>query len=299
MNARRMLTSLVRRLRSFAYVHKTVPQPPAGPAHPIRLGLALGGGFARGLAHLGVLKVLRENHIPIHAIAGTSVGSIVAASFASGTTIDEMFAAAHDVHWKDFARWTVNRLGLASNERMEAFLEKVIKVRTFEELSISLLVIAADLSTGEPVIFQQGELARPLRASCSFPGLFVPVKYEGRLLVDGAIVGSVPAYPLRNNGIDRILAVHLRVDAPTCTPKNIFQVIGQSFQIAQGLNHATWKDFSDLVIKVDCGSYNWDDFHRFDEIVAEGEKAALAALPGIRALVHGDSRAATVGLPGT
>lgn len=280
------LCSAVESVRKFAYAaplrsraRKPVRQRP-------RIGLALSGGFAHGLAHLGVLKVLREYHIPIDALAGTSVGSVVAAAYASGCPLDQMIEEARKVRWKTFGRWTVSKLGLATNERMEAMLARVLRCPRFEELPISLAVVAADLSTGEAVTFRQGDLVPPVRASCSFPGLFVPVEYEGRLLVDGAIVAGVPVEALEGMDVDRIIAVHLNSGSSRQEPKNIFQVIGQAFQIAEGLNQATWREHCDVVIEPDVSQVRWDEFQRADELIQAGEMAARRHESELRALVQ-------------
>ncbi len=278
------LRSAIRSVREFGYA-KPVPAKSSKPPVPRpRLGLALGGGFARGLAHLGVLNVLVENHIPIDALSGTSVGSVVAAAFASGRPLGEMMEEARKIRWKSFAQWTFPGLGLATNERMEGLLIHTLHCTKFEELKIPVAVVAADISTGEPVIYRHGELVPPLRGSCSFPGLFKPVEYQGRLLVDGAIVGSVPVKALDAFGVDVVVGVHLRSDGPRHVPTNVFQVIGQAFQIAQSMNQATWREHCNLVIEPDVTEFKWDDFHRADELISVGEKAARQALPGLRAL---------------
>lgn len=279
------LKSVVRRIRKFAYASPVAMRDRAFAGKQLRVGLALGGGFARGLAHIGVLKVLVEIGIPIDAIAGTSVGAIIAAAFASGLTPGEMVEEARKVRWKEFARWTVPRIGLATNEKMEAMLRRVLPYSRFEEMNIPLAVVATDLVTGQAVVFRQGDAIAPLRASCSFPGLFNPVEYEGRLLVDGAIVGSVPTLPLRDFVVDKIIAVYLKTDYSHQPPTNIFQVIGQSFQIAQSLNEATWKDHCDLVIEPEVGEFKWDEFERADDLILEGERAAKKALPLLRTLL--------------
>jgi len=282
---RKALMTAVRSLRHFAY-SAPLPARSRKPAPARRrLGLALGGGFARGLAHIGVLKVFAENHIPIDALAGTSVGSIVAAGFASGMTVEQMIADTRQIRWKSFARWTVDRLGLATNERMEALLRRAIHCARFEDLKLPLAVVAVDLSTGEAVTFTRGELIPPLRASCSFPGLFVPIRYQGRLLVDGALVGSVPVAALQGLGVDVMIGVHLQTNGVYEAPTNIFQVIGQSFQIAQNLNAQNWKGYCDAVIEPETNEFRWDDFGRAEELIFEGERAARAALPALRSLL--------------
>jgi len=276
----------IRGLRAFAYAPPRRERATASAATRPRIGVALGGGFARGMAHIGVLKVLVENGIPIDALSGASVGSIIAAVFAAGARTDAMTEYARRVRWGSFARWTVARLGLASNWKMDAMLREFLHCTTFEELRIPLAVVATDISSGETAVFREGELIAPLRASCSFPGLFTPVSYQGRLLVDGAIVGSVPASALRGMGVDRIIGVHLNSNGPHHVPTNIFQVVGQAFQIAERQSSKTWRQDCDAVIEPDVTEFNWDDFDRVDEMVAAGERAAREALPVVRRLLE-------------
>lgn len=280
------LAAAVKGLREFAYARPVPPRDREAPFVKRRVGLALGGGFARGLAHVGILKVLAANQIPIDALAGTSAGSLAAAAYASGCSIEEMIAEARRIRWKSFARWTIPRLGFASNARMEDLLHRLLHYSRFEELAIPLAVVATDISTGEAVTFREGDLIPPLRASCSVPGLFAPIEYQGRLLVDGAIVESVPVGALRELGAEVIIGVNLRTNGFCQTPTNIFQVVGQAFQIAQGQNQATWRDQCDVVIEPDLNDFKWDDFSRTDELILAGESAARQALPALRSLVQ-------------
>src|SRR5258708_39071947 len=130
------------------------------------LGLALGGGFARGFAHLGVLQVLEQNRIPISYIAGTSVGSILGAAYASGAPLARIIATCRTLRFRDIARWRVSRLGLASNHRLGDLIDPVFESRRFEDLRIPMAVVAPDLSNGEPVVFTHGHLVDPIPASC-------------------------------------------------------------------------------------------------------------------------------------
>src|ERR1700752_703142 len=138
-------------------------------AMPIRagIGLALGGGFARGFAHLGVLQVLEQNDIPVSHIAGTSVGSILGAAYASGAPLARIMETCRKLRFRDIARWRVSRLGLASNQRLENLIERVFDSRQFEDLRIPLAVVATDLASAKPVVFTQGNLVNPIRASCA------------------------------------------------------------------------------------------------------------------------------------
>lgn len=251
-------------------------------AHP-GIGLALGGGFARGIAHVGVLKVLEEEKIPIRFIAGTSVGALIGAAYCSGISVEELEQVAARVRFKHIARWTLSRYGFASNQRMIGFLNQLLKVKTFEELRIPLAVTATDYSTGEGVVFHSGPLVDPVRASCSYPGMFQPVKIRGRLLIDGMLSYTVPTLPLRQMGADRVLAVHLKGNWSNGEgPRHLFDVIGQCFAIAQEMNSSQWKQAADLVIEPDVSGYKYDAFERSSELVRAGELATRAALHQIR-----------------
>src|ERR1700720_1299752 len=165
------------------------------------VGLALGGGFARGFAHLGVLQVLEQNHIPISHIAGTSVGSILGAAYPSGAPLARIIETCRTLRFRDIARWRVSRLGLASNQRRENLIERVFESRQFEDLRIPLAVVAPDLKSGQPVVFTQGDLVDAIRASCAFPGLFEPVEIGTRCLADGGLGRERGAKtPARNLG---------------------------------------------------------------------------------------------------
>src|ERR1700675_1517637 len=181
-------------------------QAPAYSARP-GVALALGGGFARGFAHLGVLQVLEENHIAISHIAGTSVGSILGAAYASGAPLARIMATCRTLRFRDIARWRVSRLGLASNHRLGDLIEHVFEARQFEELQIPLAVVATDLANGEPVVFTHGNLCEAIRASCAFPGLFEPVQIGTRCLADGGLVAQVPTRAARELGARHVLAV--------------------------------------------------------------------------------------------
>lgn len=252
------------------------------PSRPL-IGLALGGGFARGLAHIGVLKVFEEEGIPLDFLAGTSVGSVIGAAYASGITARELEEIAALVRFKDFSRWTFSRMGFFTNDKMAVFLRKVLRCKTFEELRIPFAVTATDIITGEPVVFTSGELVDPVRASCAYPGMFLPVNIEGRLLVDGLLGHGVPATPLRNMGAERVVSVYLSAHwLKPRGPRHVFDVIGQCFSIAQDRMCGPWRSASDLVMEPAIGEFGYDDFIRARELIQAGETVARAAIPQIR-----------------
>ncbi len=270
------------------------------------IGLALGGGFARGIAHIGVLRIFEQHNVPIRYIAGVSAGAIVAAAYASGTSPDEIARIAGTMRFSDVASWSISKMGFSSSKPMEAFLEKLLKKLRFEDMRIPLLVAATDLNTGDPVCFHsKGDVRIPVRASCSYPGMFQPIPYQGRLLVDGAMSVDIPAYPLRRLGASRIVAVHLPMQQSGLLPLNLFQVVNRCFQIMQKRLQPQWRKFADVVIEPDVTGQNWDGFVSAAQMIEAGEKAALAALPeirkwldnGVRSTARNSAAAAMVAAP--
>jgi NTE family protein len=276
---------VARTVKAFAReLSRPRPITPISPVKTPAVGIALGGGFARGLAHVGVLKVLEEEGIPISFVAGTSVGSVIGAAYCSGVSAKELEEIASLVRFKHFARWTISRLGIASNDRMTGFLKKVVKARTFEELRIPLAVTATDFVTGDPVVFRSGDLIDPVRASCAYPGMFLPVNINGRLLIDGLLAHAVPTVPLRDMGADRVVGVYLSAHWVNLTgPRHVFDVIGQCFSIAQQKMCGLWESAADLILTPDVRGFSYDGFERANELIAAGEAVTRAALPKIKA----------------
>lgn len=274
----RWLRKALRKVRSFASGRQPLPVE-----RPPRVGLALGGGFARGIAHIGVLKALEEAGVRIDAIAGTSVGALIATAYACGAPLTEMEKHAAETQFKDFGRWTLSWMGLASNERLENYLSRFCVARTFDELKIPLAIAATDLGTGDPVFFTQGEIRPALRGSCAYPGLFLPVEHEGRILVDGFLAEPVPVNAVQSLGAEFVIAVFLDSSPPDEKPANMLDVIGRSFAIMQRHANKTWQRKANVVIAPDVAHFAWDDFARTPDLITAGYLAATAALPKIRA----------------
>ena len=280
------LKSLERIIRSVQAFGREFSRRQAGPvsATPApAIGLALGGGFARGIAHIGVLKVLEEENIPVRVITGTSVGALIGAIYCSGLTSAEMAEVAHNTRFTSFARWTLSRYGFASNDRMIAYLTRTLKCKTFEDLRIPLGVTATDFNTGEGVVFHSGSIFDPVRASCAYPGMFLPVQIHGRHLVDGMLSYPVPTRPIREMGAERVIAVHLKGRwAKGGAPRHLFDVIGQSFAIAQDAMASLWRGAADVVVEPDVAEYAYDDFKHADDLIKLGETAMRQAIPEVR-----------------
>jgi NTE family protein len=265
--------------RAFAY-----GGTPKGARRP-RVGIALAGGFARGIAHIGVLRVLREAAIPVDVVAGTSVGALIATGYCAGASLEMMELIAHETKFTDFGRWTPSWLGLATNNRLEQFVARFSPVKRFEELQKPLAIATTDINLGLPVYYHGGPLIPPLRASCAYPGLFIPVKHEGRTLVDGFLTALVPIEGTLILGAELVIAVYLEAGAVE-EPRTFTDVLSRSFTIIQRHADLEWRKEADVIIEPDVTPYLWDDFTKTSQLVRAGEEAALKALPAIRAALE-------------
>lgn len=269
--------------RRAPFVSDLVNHPQLRPG----IGLALGGGFARGYAHLGVLRVLEEENIPIACVAGSSIGSILGAAYASGLPLARIIDKCREIRFRDFGRWRVSRFGLASNDRLGALVHRFFDSRQFEDLSIPTAIVATDLDTGDPVLFRQGGLAEPIRASCAFPGLFEPMQIGTRYLADGGLVAPVPTRAARELGAEIVVGISVGLhDGRRGAPTNIFQVVSRAVSAAQKHQLESWEHQADLVLRPAVQTLAWDDFERIDEAIEAGATAARSALPRLLALLN-------------
>jgi NTE family protein len=259
------------------------------PGERPRVGLALAGGFARGIAHVGVIRALRNAGVPIDAVAGTSVGALIGACYCAGVPLNDMQRIARTTTFADFGRWTPSWLGLANNLRMERYLERFTSIKTFEELTTPLAIAASDINEGVSVFYTRGLLGPPMRGSCAYPGLFVPIQFEGRTLVDGFLTSPVPVEGTLLLGADITIAVYLEAGSFS-TPRTAADVISRSFSIIQRHADLAWRQQADVIIEPDVKPFVWDDFTRTDELVAVGEAAAEAALPQILKVLGSEKR---------
>src|ERR1700736_2172107 len=271
------------KFRAFAYGEQSEPRE-----RP-RVGLALAGGFARGIAHLGVLRVLRGAGIPIDCVAGTSVGALIAVGYCAGASLDQMARVGTSTSFTDFGRWTPSWLGLATNQRMEKYLERFTHVKTFEELQTPLAIATTAIAAGVAFFYSHGPIAPPLRGSCAYPGLFVPIQFEGRTLVDGFVTAPVPVECVLLLGADVVIAIYLEAGNLE-DPRTVADVISRSFSIIQRHADLAWRQQADVIIEPDVKPFVWDDFTRTNELVAVGEAAAEAALPEVLKALGGEKR---------
>lgn len=244
--------------------------------------LVLGGGSARGLAHIGVLKVFEREHIPIDSIVGTSMGALIGAAYAVGLPIKEMEAKAGAFMMNKLLDPTMPRMGLLAGNKLEAMIVELVSNKKFEDCRIPVAVVTTDIETGDEVIHKSGNLVKAIRASCSWPGIFNPVRIDGRLLVDGGIKSSVPTSIARSLGAEYIIAV----DVGFCVKKgkvdNIFQMLLQSFQITGEELNKHQSHGADVAIKVILEGIDQTSFNRAKEIIAEGTGATESMVGRIK-----------------
>jgi NTE family protein len=255
-----------------------------------RIGLALSGGAARGIAHIGVLRALVENEIPIDSIAGTSAGALVGGTMASGMPLSEIETIGRSLRWRDIGRITMSRMGIQSKERLEQYLRGLLPVTRFEELPIPFAAVATDLQSGRAVIMRdKGDLPFAIRASCAIPGWYVPVMDEqGRQLVDGGLVANIPSEVARSLGADLVIAVDVDTEgAAFLGPSlSIISVVLQSMLLVQRTAALYQLEAADLVIKPRVGHIRWDEMTRAEEFIAAGYDATIERMAEIKALIE-------------
>ena len=256
-----------------------------------KIGLALGGGGAKGLAHIGVLEVLQENEIPISAIAGTSMGALIGGMYALENDIDVVY---------EYVRQTIDGKllpvffdlphggGFSSGTRALKLIDAFVDEKTFRNTKIPFTAVATDLRSGKPVALESGPLATAIRASISYPPVFDPVHVGKRVLVDGGIAAEVPVAQMRARGIDRVIAVNVDDDyrfndGKNMTPAALSRV---SLKLLMRSVAACSSADADVVVTPKVGDISvWMDFGKLDDIILRGRKATEKALPQIRALL--------------
>jgi len=267
--------------------------PPAMTDVPPRVGIALGGGGARGFAEIGVLRVLEQERIPVTAVAGTSVGALVGALYAdTGRVLDAEFhaVALHEADVFDYALSSVLSGGLIKGDALEEFLRTRLRNQTIESMALPFAAVAVDLRTGQPMIFTQGPVAPAVHASAAIPGVFVPVTIDGKAYVDGGVVDPVPVDAARKLGAEVVIAVVIPPDIPRETPTNPLVIAYRAVTIMASLIGDLRAREADIVIRPEVGEVEFDDFSQKKRLIEAGEVAARAALPKIREVILAKTR---------
>jgi NTE family protein len=255
------------------------------------VGLALSGGGALGIAHIGVIKAFVENEIPIDLISGTSAGALVGAAYAFHVPIGDMEKAAKEMSWSFLASFPMSLLGLASNRAVEAGLEKYIGKKKIEEADIPLAIVVTDIEDGEKVVLRSGEAALAVRASCCIPGMFVPVEIGGRKFVDGGLTENLPLSPLKDMGADIKIGVNVIRWHSRKEVKNVIDVMTNSISILASHQRHLVPQNVDILIEPKLDDYSPSDFKKNVDLIKEGYRAAQAKIPEIKELIAKHSHA--------
>ncbi len=255
-----------------------------------KIGLALSGGGARGFAHIGVLRVLADNSIPIDMIAGTSAGSIIGGAYASGMSAAEIEAMSEKTGWLNTIRPTLSFGGMLSSAPMGNFLARNLPVTRFEDLNIPFAAVAFDLATSETVVFRdQGDLVMAIRASCAVPGVFAPIRDEnGRMLVDGGVLSPMPVEIVRSMGADTVIAVDL-ISSGSAFSRNSWTAAGIVLQSGLAMLRAVTlaeRSRANIAIEPAIAHLRPDQIGKRKEFIALGEKATQDALPQILSIIE-------------
>ncbi len=267
-----------------------------------KIGLALGGGGARGLAHIGVLKVLENYKIPIDMIAGTSMGAVIGALYSAEPNAKKLIKNAIESNWKDLFDYTISKSGLIKGKKIEEFLGQKLDKIKFKELKIPLYVTAFDLDQKREIIFSRGDVVKALRASFSIPGIFIPVKNKGRILVDGGVTDIIPTEALRKAKADIIIAVNVdslkekstlygqRADLKDINKKipNLINTITRSLQVieSEACKSEIEKEKADIVISPKLEKIGTFEFSKVKQAIKIGERKARRSIEEIKKLAE-------------
>ena len=257
-------------------------QPPRKPA---RVAVVLGAGASRGFAHIGVLKILESNGVPVHMIVGTSAGSFVGSLYAYGFNAFQLQKMALSLEKSDIIDMTIPDNGFIKGEKIEEYVNSLLKNTPIEKLRMPFYAVTTSLPEGQEVIFGKGNTGRAVRASCSIPGIFRPARIGEKVYVDGGVVSPVAVDAARRHGADIVIAVDVSADRDTRPPEDTIGTILQSVNIMYSKLSAMQTVKADIVIKPKVGYIGPDELEKRHEAIMEGEKAALSALPAIHSLL--------------
>jgi NTE family protein len=261
--------------------------PPPVPPKPARIAVVLGGGGSKGFAHIGVLKVLEAQKIPIHMIVGTSAGSLVGSLYASGKTAFELQGIAMKMEADNVIDydWKIWKGGLIKGEKLENFINANIQNTPIEKLKIRYYAVATNAATGEEVVFARGNTGMAVHASCSVPGVFQPLKIGNSAYLDGGVVSPVAVDVARRNGADIVIAVDISGGINTDVPSGIMDTMRKSVDIMYARIAEYQIKNADIVIRPNMRNIGSTDMDKFNEAIFEGEKAASLKIPEIQKII--------------
>lgn len=269
-----------------------VPTVQTAPKKPLKVGLVLGGGAARGFAHIGVIQVLEEAGVHPSLVVGTSAGSLVAAFYASGKTGTQLQQIAESMEEATFADWTlpIFSRGMLRGEALARYVSAQVNGRLIENMPLPLGIVATDLNSGQGVLFQRGDTATAVRASSAVPALFQPVKIAGREYVDGGLVSPVPVRYARQMGAELIIAVDISSAPEGNAASDTLQILLQTFSImGKSINNFELRE-ADVVVRPSLVGVASADFGARRRAIQAGRVAMQALLPQLRAVINGQKR---------
>lgn len=271
----------------LVYVFLTSYAPPEvkPPRKPARIALVLGVGASKGFAHIGVLKILETNHIPIHMIIGTSAGSFVGSLYAYGYNAFQLQKMSLSIEKADIVDLTIPENGFIKGEKIEEYINRMVNNTPIEKMRTPFFAVATDLLNGQDVVFGKGNTGTAVRASCSIPGIFRPVSIGSRLYADGGIVSPVAVDAARRMGADIVIAVDISSDIDTSQPQNTIETILKAINIMYSKISNQQLSRADVVIRPRVSFIGSADFDKRHEAILEGEKAAIEALPRIKEIM--------------
>lgn len=259
--------------------------PPVVPAKPAKIALVLGAGASKGFAHVGVIKVLEANRVPIHMIVGTSAGSFVGSLYAYGYNSFQLQEIAFQLDKSHVADFIIPDSGFLKGEKLENYVNFMLGNTPMEKLKIPFYAVATDIRTGGEVVFGTGNTGTAVRASCSIPGVFKPVVLGNNMYVDGGVVSPVAVNAARRYGADVVIAVDISAGLQPSLPQGLMATILQAIDIMYSRISALQTPTADIVIKPKVSAIGSADFDRRHEAILEGEKAALIAMPAIQGVL--------------
>jgi NTE family protein len=265
----------------MACVPRVIPTPP----RPAKVAVVLGAGAARGFAHVGVLKVLESQDVPIHMVVGTSVGSLVGSLYAFGHNAYQLQALALAVERDDLVDLTLPDNGFVKGEKLENYVNRMVSSTPIEKFRIPFHAVATNIQTGEEIVFGTGNAGMAVRASCAIPGVFKPASISGKTYVDGGLVSPVAVDVARRYGADVVIAVDISASRDVTVPQGTIDTILQSVDIMYAKISQLQIPRADVVIKPNVGHIGSSEFAKKHAAILEGEKAALAAMPAIQAVL--------------
>ena len=261
--------------------HKEIPPPQMKP--PAKVALVLGAGASRGFTHIGAIKILEANRVPIHMIVGTSAGSFVGSLYAYGFSAFQLQSLSFALEKGDIIDLTVPDKGFIKGEKLESYVNHMVNNTPIEKMRTPFYAVATDIQSGEEVVFASGNTGMAVRASCSIPGIFQPVKIGERDYVDGGLVSPVAVDYAKKMGADLVIAVDISIAANNPPPQTTIDTIMQSVIIMYSKISQNELARADIVIRPKVSHISSTDFSKRHEAVLEGEKAALEAMPQIKA----------------